>query len=65
MIDVATVADGLHAGLVAGGVSHFIYLPDSVMNPLTARAEAKLGIVLLANLHQTRMNLPLSNSITM
>jgi sulfopyruvate decarboxylase subunit alpha len=39
MIDVAAVADGLHAGLVAGEVRHFIYLPDSVMNPLTSRAE--------------------------
>jgi sulfopyruvate decarboxylase TPP-binding subunit len=39
MIDTAAVADGLHAGLAAGGVGHYIYLPDSVMNPLNVRAE--------------------------
>ena len=39
MIDVASVADGMHAGLVTGGVSHFVYLPDSVMGPLSSRAE--------------------------
>lgn len=39
MIDVASVADGLYAGLAAGGVSHFVYLPDSVMGPLSSRAE--------------------------
>jgi sulfopyruvate decarboxylase subunit alpha len=39
MIDIASVADGLHAGLVAGGVSHFVYVPDSVMGPLSDHAE--------------------------
>jgi sulfopyruvate decarboxylase TPP-binding subunit len=39
MVDVAAVADGLHAGLVDAGVRHLVYLPDSVMNPLTKRAE--------------------------
>jgi CubicO group peptidase (beta-lactamase class C family) len=41
-----------HAGLIDGFRVHLTLVP-----------EAKLGIVLLANLHQTRMNLPLSNSI--
>lgn len=39
MIDVATSADGLYAGLVAGGVSHFIYVPDSAMGLLSGHAE--------------------------
>jgi CubicO group peptidase (beta-lactamase class C family) len=41
-----------HAGAIDGFRVHLTLVP-----------EAKLGIVLLANLHQTRMNLPLSNSI--
>jgi sulfopyruvate decarboxylase TPP-binding subunit len=39
MIDVAAVAAGLYEGLVSSGVQYFIYLPDSVLNPLTKRAE--------------------------
>jgi CubicO group peptidase (beta-lactamase class C family) len=41
-----------HAGLI-----------DGFRVQITLVPEAKLGIVLLANLHQTRMNLPLCNSI--
>jgi CubicO group peptidase (beta-lactamase class C family) len=41
-----------HAGAIDGYRVHLTLVP-----------EAKLGIVLLANLHQTRMNLPLSNSL--
>jgi sulfopyruvate decarboxylase TPP-binding subunit len=33
------LADALHAGLIAAGVRHCIYLPDSVMGPLTDRCE--------------------------
>jgi CubicO group peptidase (beta-lactamase class C family) len=41
-----------HAGAIDGFRAHLTLVP-----------EAKIGIVLLANRHQTRMNLPLSNSI--
>lgn len=43
-IDVAAVAAGLHDGLTAGGVRHGIYVPDSVMGPLTAHCEADAAI---------------------
>ncbi len=33
------VALALHAGLTSSDVRHCVYLPDSVMNPLTARLE--------------------------
>ena len=39
MAEVAVVAAGLHDGLKAAGVSHCIYVPDSVLGPLTARCE--------------------------
>ena len=39
MIDVAAVADGVHRGLTGGGVQQCIYIPDSVMGPLTTRCE--------------------------
>src|SRR6185312_309946 len=38
------VALALHAGLTSSGVQHCVYLPDSVMNPLTARLEADPAI---------------------
>jgi CubicO group peptidase (beta-lactamase class C family) len=41
-----------HAGAIDGYRVHLTLVP-----------EAKIGIVILSNLHQTRMNLPLSNSI--
>jgi CubicO group peptidase (beta-lactamase class C family) len=41
-----------HAGAIDGFRVHLTLVP-----------EAKLGMVILSNLHQTRMNLPLSNSI--
>lgn len=39
MVDVDAVAAGLHDGLGAGRVEHCIYVPDSVMGPLTNRCE--------------------------
>lgn len=39
MVDVAAVAAGLYDGLCAGNVRHCLYVPDSVMGPLTARCE--------------------------
>lgn len=38
------VAAALHEGLVAGGVSFCLYVPDSVMGPVTSRCEADPGI---------------------
>ena len=35
----ASVALGLHNGLIEGGVDHCLYVPDSVMGSLTARCE--------------------------
>jgi sulfopyruvate decarboxylase TPP-binding subunit len=40
MIDVERVASGLHAGLRAANVRYCLYVPDSVMGPLTAKCEA-------------------------
>lgn len=44
MVDVAAVAAGLHDGLRAGDVRHCLYVPDSVMGPLTARCETDPAI---------------------
>jgi sulfopyruvate decarboxylase subunit alpha len=44
VVDPAAVAAGLHRGLGAGNVGHCIYVPDSVMGPLTTRCEADPSI---------------------
>lgn len=40
----ASVALGLHNGLIEGGVEHCLYVPDSVMGSLTARCEKNPNI---------------------
>lgn len=37
-------AEALHDGLASAGVGHCVYLPDSVLNPLTARLEGDPSI---------------------
>src|SRR5215469_14320628 len=44
MVDIHSVADAMHEGLRAGHVEHCIYVPDSVMGPLTDRCEKDSSI---------------------